>query len=56
MQSMKTTVLKEVGDMIRSEKLLEVFGTIAANNLLVWYRGQILGTARINFDGKDLPK
>ncbi len=48
--------VKEVGDMIRADKLWVIFGEDAAKNLTVWYRGQILGTARINFDGKDLPK
>ena len=56
MQSMKGKVLKEIGDMIRAEKLWVIFGEDASNNLTVWYRGQILGTARINFDGANLPR
>ncbi len=47
---------KELGDMIRAGKLVEVFGSEVGSGLVVWYRGQILGTTRIEFDGAKLPK
>ncbi len=46
---------KEIGDMIRAEKLSVVFGPIIANKLTEWYRSQALGISRVSWDGKDLP-
>lgn len=46
---------KEIGDMIRAEKLSVVFGSIIANKLTEWYRSQALGISRVSWDGKDLP-
>ena len=46
---------KELGDMIRSENLVRVFGTKIAVELVKWYRSQTFGITRINYDGKDLP-
>ena len=48
--------VKEVGDMIRSKSLVSTFGLDAANELLTWYRGQIIGTTGIVFDGEKFPK
>ena len=47
---------KEIGDMIRAGKLKEIFGFEIAVDLIKWYRGQILATTRINFDGEKLPQ
>ncbi len=47
--------VKEIGDMIRSEKLKGLFGVDAAMEIIKWYRGQILGTTRVPFDGAKLP-
>lgn len=46
---------KELGDMIRANKLREIFGLEASVELVKWYRGQILGTTGIPFDGSKLP-
>ena len=48
--------VKEVGDMIRADRLKAVWGQIVAAKLVTWYRGEILGITKIDFDGKDLPK
>ena len=47
--------VKEIGDMIRQSKLKEIFGVEATIELVKWYRGQILGTTQIKFDGAKLP-
>lgn len=47
---------KEIGDMIRAGKMKSIFGVEAAVELTKWYRSQILGTTRVNFDGAKLPK
>ena len=47
---------KELGDMIRASKLSEIFGGTISVELIKWYRGQILGTTRIEFDGAKLPQ
>ena len=46
---------KELGDMIRSGSLVKVFGAKIAVELVSWYRSQVFGITRINYDGKDLP-
>lgn len=46
----------EIGHMTRAKLLKAIFGVDAANELITWYRGQILGTTRVPFDGADLPK
>lgn len=48
--------VKEVGAMIISKDINWIFGKKIALKLVEWYRGQILGVTRIEFDGKDLPK
>jgi hypothetical protein len=48
--------VKEIGDMIRANQLTKIFGHPADFNLVKWYRGQILGTTRIEFDGTKLPQ
>ena len=47
---------KELGDMIRAKQLIPIFGLEAGAELVKWYRGQILGTTRVPFDGDKLPK
>lgn len=48
-------VTKEIGDMIRSKYLKPIFGDDAYLELIKWYRSQVLGITRINFDGAKLP-
>ena len=55
MQENKTMLTNEIGDMIRTEKLSVVFGSIIANELTKWYRAQVFGISRVSWDGKDLP-
>lgn len=47
---------KELGDMIRAKYLKPIFGDEAYIELIKWYRSQILGITRINFDGSKLPQ
>jgi len=47
--------VKEIGDMIRTEKLVALFGLEATVELVKWYRGRILATTRIPYDGSKLP-
>jgi len=47
---------KEIGDMIRAKYLKPVFGDEASIALIKWYRGQIFGITRVNFDGAKLPQ
>lgn len=49
-------VTKELGDLIRSDKVFFVFGEEAGRNLISWYRTQILGTTQVAHDGAKLPK
>ncbi len=46
---------KEIGDMIRANMLMVIFGKVIGTALMKWYRQQGLGITRIEFDGKDLP-
>ncbi len=48
--------VKEIGDMIRANKLRILFGDEIGNDLVKWWRGEILGATRIPFDGSKLPK
>ena len=48
--------VKEVGAMIISKDINWIFGKKIALKLVEWYRGQILGVTRVEFDGKDLPR
>ncbi len=48
--------IKEIGDMIRANKLRILFGGEIGNDLVKWWRGEILGATRIPFDGSKLPK
>ncbi|KKL56342.1 hypothetical protein LCGC14_2246370 [marine sediment metagenome] len=48
--------VKEIGDMMRAGLLSKIFGETVARSLTVWYRGELLGITKINYDGKDLPK
>ena len=48
--------VKEIGDMIRTDKLKTTFGFEASVKLIEWYRARILGTTRVEFDGAKLPK
>ncbi len=47
---------KEIGNLIISKDINWIFGKKIALKLAEWYRGQILATTRIVYDGKDLPK
>lgn len=47
---------KEIGDMIRAERLNGLFGHGTAVELIKWYRSQTLGITRVPFDGEKLPK
>lgn len=47
---------KEIGDMIRADKLIPIFGKETAIELVGWYREQTLGITRIPFDGAKLPQ
>ena len=49
-------ITKELGDMIRAEKLTAIFGVKVGGELTRWYRNQTLGITRISYDGADLPK
>ena len=48
-------LVKEIGDMIRAEKLSPIFGKVAPA-LITWYRTQVFGVSKVEHDGKDLPK
>lgn len=48
-------ITKEIGDMIRSKYLKPLFGDEAYIELIKWYRGQVLGITRIDFEGAKLP-
>ena len=47
--------VKEIGDMIRAGQITKLFGAKIGAELITWYRGRIISTTRIEFDGKDLP-
>ena len=47
--------VKEIGDMIRSDDLIGIFGAEIAKELVRWYRRELLGITRIEHDSKDLP-
>jgi len=47
--------VKEIGDMIRAKYLIPIFGNEAGTELIKWYRGQVLATTRIVYDGSKLP-
>ena len=47
---------KELGDMIRAKMLTTLFGVTIKKELVKWYRSQVFGITRINYDGKDLPE
>ena len=49
-------ITKEIGDMIRAERLNGLFGHDIAVELIKWYRHQTLGITRVPFDGEKLPK
>ena len=49
-------ITKEIGDMIRAERLNGLFGHDTAVELIKWYRSQTLGITRVPYDGKTLPK
>lgn len=46
---------KELGDMIRAEKLIALFGHDVGVELVRWYRRQVLGITKVPFDGGKLP-
>lgn len=48
-------ITKEIGDMIRAKYLFTLFGEDAQIELIKWYRGQVLGITRVNYDGSKLP-
>ncbi len=47
--------IKEVRELYTMGKLNQLFGPEIAASLMAWYRGRILSTSRIPYDGKDLP-
>ena len=47
---------KEIGDMIRANKLTTIFGKENAEELIKWYRSQTFGITKASFDGSKLPK
>ena len=49
-------ITKEIGDQIRADILIKLFGAKIAANLIAWYRTQVLGITQISYDGDDLPK
>lgn len=49
-------ITKEIGDMIRAKYLVSIFGKEAQEELIRWYRSQVLGITRIPYDGEKLPK
>ena len=49
-------ITKELGDMIRGGLLTTLFGATIRKELVKWYRSQVFGITRINYDGNDLPK
>ena len=49
-------ITKEIGDMIRAERLNGLFGHDTAVELIKWYRSQTLGITRVPYDGAKLPK
>ena len=47
---------KEVGELYRTNKLMELFGKKNAIDVIKVYRGQLLSTLEIPFDGSELPQ
>ena len=47
---------KEIGDMMRADRLKAIFGPKITVELIKWYRSQALGITRIPFESKDLPE
>ena len=47
--------IKEVRELYTMGKLNQLFGPEIAAGLMAWYRGKILSTSRMPYDGKDLP-
>ena len=47
---------KEIGDHIRAGTLSKFLDVETANNILAWYRGQMLGITKVAFDGAKQPK
>lgn len=47
--------MKEVRELYRDKMLAPLFGQEVAFELIKWYRGRILGTTRVPFDGAKLP-
>lgn len=48
-------ITKEVGNLYCMGKLNQLLGEKIAATMMSWYRGQLLSTSRIPYDGKDLP-
>ena len=47
--------VKEIGELIRTEKLSFVYGKENAINILKWYRGYLSSTLKFPCDGAKLP-